>query len=90
MRLFHNQNTEWSNIGPDGDIDGDYWVQLNFAPNRGTLIMTGSMLSDKTKNAIWSGGLGNFTTDDNPQLRWGSFCIANDFKNCRTRYYIGK
>ena len=83
MRLFHDENKEWS-----GD-KGDYWHQLNFAPNRGALIMTSSMLGDKTK--IWSGGLGvgNYTTEDNSLLRWQSLCIANDFQNCWTRYFIG-
>jgi hypothetical protein len=90
MRLFHNENNEWSSA--EGGVNGDYWVQLNFAPNRGTLIMTASMLSDKTKNNIWSGGLGvgNYTTEDNALMRWTSICIANDFQNCWTRYYIGK
>ena len=53
--------------------------------------MTAAMLTDKTKNNIWSGGLGvgNYTTADNPLLRWSSLCIANDFKKCWTKYYIG-
>ena len=89
MRLFHDENVEWSNTGSN-TINGDYWVQINFAPNRGTLIMTASMRTDKTKNNIWSGGLGNYTKGDNPLLRWGSFCMANDFQSCSTRYFIGK
>ena len=90
MRLFHDKNTEWSHSNVK--VNGDYWLQLNFSPDRGTLIMTASMITDKTKNNIWSGGLGvgNYTTADNPLLRWGSFCIANDFEKCWTRYYIGK
>ena len=90
MRLFHDENTEWSSA--TGNVNGDYWHQLNFADNRGTLIMTASMLSDKTKNNIWSGclGVGNFTREDNALLRWQSLCIANDFENCWTRYFIGR
>ena len=89
MRLFHEKNTEWRHSNTN--VNGDYWLQLNFSPDRGTLIMTASMINDKTKNNIWSGGLGvgNYTTADNPLLRWGSFCIANDFKKCWTRYFIG-
>ena len=85
MRVFHNENTEWSVSA------GDYWHQLNFAPNRGTLILRASMLSDKAKSNIWSGGLGvgNYTTDDNSLLRWTSICMANDFEKCWTRYFIG-
>ena len=86
MRLFHEENNEWS-----GDT-GDYWLQLNYSQDRGTLIMTANMMSDKAKQHIWSGGLGvgNYTTEDNPLLRWGSICIANDFENCWTRYFIGE
>ena len=78
-------------ILPTGSVNGDYWHQLNFAPNRGTLIMVASMMSDRSKNNIWSGGLGvgNYTTEDNSLLRWTAICIANDFENCRTRYFIG-
>ena len=85
MRLFHDENTEWS------EDEGDYWHQLNYAPNRGTLIMRASMLTDKSKKNVWSGGLGvgNYTTEDNAMLRWTSICIANDFQNCLTRYFIG-
>ena len=88
MRLFHDENVEWSSTG-SAPNNGDYWMQLNFAPNRGTLIMTASMRTDKSKSNIWSGGLGNYTTDDNPLTRWGSICIANDFQRCSTRYVIG-
>ena len=90
FRFFHEQNQEWSHS--DGDVNGDYWFQLNYSPDRGTLIMTASMISDKTKNNIWSGGLGagNYTTADNPLLRWSSLCIANDFRRCWTRYFIGE
>lgn len=87
MRLFHNENTEWSE--PKG---GDFWHELNYAPNRGTLIMRATMMNETRKNAIWSGGMGvgNYTTDDNALLRWTSICIANDFQKCWTRYFIGK
>ena len=88
VRLFHNLNTEWSHSKTV--TNGDYWLQLNQSANRGTLIMTASMISDNARDKhIWSGGLGNYTTEDNPLLRWGSFCIANDFQKCWTRYYIG-
>ena len=85
MRLFHNENTEWS------ESDSDYWHQLNFAPNRGTLILRASMVTDKDKGNIWSGGLGvgNYSTEDNALLRWTSICMANDFQRCWTRYFIG-
>ena len=89
MRLFHEENTEWSHS--NGGTNGDFWVSLNFSPNRGTLIMRASMFTDKTKVGLWSGGLGvgNYTTEDNPLIRWGSLCMANDFQECWTRYYIG-
>ena len=62
MRLFHNENTEWSHSKTV--TNGDYWLQLNQSANRGTLIMTASMISDKARDKhIWSGGLGNYTTD---------------------------
>ena len=85
MRLFHDENTEWS------DDRGGYWHQINYSPDRGTLIMSASMVSDKSKKSIMSGGLGvgNYTTDDNPLLRWSAICMANDFQHCRTRYFIG-
>ena len=85
MRLFHDENVEWS------DEKGDFWHQINYSPDRGTLIMSASMVSDKSKKSIMSGGLGvgNYTTDDNPLLRWSAICMANDFQNCRTRYFIG-
>ena len=86
MRLFHNEN-EWSSA--EGNHNGEYWVELNFAPNRGTLIMNANMVSDKSKSNIWSGGMGNYTTVDNPLMRWSSLCIANDFQKCWTIYYIG-
>ena len=54
MRLFHDENREW--IPAAGRMNRDYWHQLTFSPNRGTLIMTANMLSDKTMSTIWSGG----------------------------------
>ena len=90
MRLFHEMNTEWSHS--NADVNGDYWLQLNYAPDRGALIMAASMYTDKTKFNFYSGGLGvgNYTPADNPLLRWSSVCMANDFgKNCWTRYFIG-
>ena len=85
MRLFHDENVEWS------EDKGDFWHQITYSPDRGTLIMIASMVSDKSKKNIPSGGLGvgNYTTDDNPLLRWSAICMANDFLNCRTRYFIG-
>ena len=85
MRLFHEENQEWSSE------PGDYWHSVMFSPSRGTLIIRASMVSDKSKRNIWSGGLGvgNYSTEDNPLLRWSSICMANDFETCRTRYFIG-
>ena len=97
IRFFHNENTEWSEpTGPagtgTGSGNGDFWHQINFCPARGTLIMKASMMDDKTKRNIWSGGLGvgNFSTTDNALLRWTSICMANDLQNCWTRFFIGK
>ena len=86
IRFFHEENTEWSS-----EV-GDYWHSLKFSPSRGTLIIRASMISERTKFNIWSGGLGvgNYSTEDNPLLRWSSLCMANDFESCRTRYFIGR
>ena len=89
IRFFHNENTEWS--APAGDGNGDFWHQINFCPARGTLIMKASMMDDKTKTNMWSGGLGvgNFSTTDNALLRWTSICMANDLQKCWSRFFIG-
>ena len=89
IRFFHNENTEWS--PPSGSGNGDFWHQINFCPARGTLIMKASMMDDKTKTNMWSGGLGvgNFSTTDNALLRWTSICMANDLKKCWSRFFIG-